>query len=362
LEKVLDISLSLCASARPVTFASAAEIVSLSLWDCGLTSLPETIGTLVNLTELDLSYNQLDALPVMLATQLPRLNMMHISHNQLSSLPPWFSRFQFSDVLNLSHNNLLFLPDWLQTLQPAGLTLEQGVVTEVFPLRGLDFSHNQLTSLPPWFSTFRFGFLLDLSSNPLDSRSAQVLASAIATNTSFYYLNLTDLELGPDGTLLVIQALVQSLAEQTASRSLSVKLDDVFLPSFEGLGMIPVDILQQGASKIVGYLSDLSLAPSADPLFRSKLMVVGFEGVGKTTFVDCLFPLEGWLQSQGKMRKTSYWFKIQGTTLAKYEDPADPAPHKGRFTILGNRQWTVVSTPKELCITLTPKQRTKPRI
>ena len=65
------------------------------------------------------------------------------------------------------------------------------------------------------------------------------------------------------------------------------------LESFEGLGIIPIDILQRGTKKIVEYLLDLFRSPSGDPLFRSKLMVVGYESVGKTTILDCLFPLEG---------------------------------------------------------------------
>ena len=69
------------------------------------------------------------------------------------------------------------------------------------------------------------------------------------------------------------------------------------LESFEGLGIIPIDILQRGTKKIVEYMLDLYRSPSGDPLFRSKLMVVGYESVGKTTILDCLFPLEGWLQS-----------------------------------------------------------------
>ena len=57
--------------------------------------------------------------------------------------------------------------------------------------------------------------------------------------------------------------------------------------------MIPIDILKQGSQKIVQYMLDLFRSPDADPLFRTKLMVVGYESVGKTIILDCLFPLEG---------------------------------------------------------------------
>ena len=68
------------------------------------------------------------------------------------------------------------------------------------------------------------------------------------------------------------------------------------MTSFDGLGMIPIDILKQGSQKIVQYMLDLFRSPDADPLYRTKLMVVGFESVGKTTILDCLFPLEGWIE------------------------------------------------------------------
>jgi len=67
------------------------------------------------------------------------------------------------------------------------------------------------------------------------------------------------------------------------------------LESFEGLGIIPIDILQQGTKKIVGFMLDLYRSPDADPLYRCELMVVGFAEIGKTSLLDCLFPLTGQL-------------------------------------------------------------------
>jgi len=119
--------------------------------------------------------------------------------------------------------------------------------------------------------------------------------------------------------------------------------------------MIPIDILQQGTQKIAEFLLDLFRSPETNPLYRSKLVVLGFEGVGKTAVLDCLFPLEGWLVSQGKLVKTSYWFKLQGNTLRKYDSPTDKEPHKKRTTVLENWQWDVSPTTKEFGIRVTPK-------
>ena len=113
------------------------------------------------------------------------------------------------------------------------------------------------------------------------------------------------------------------------------------MASYEGLEIIPFDILEQGSQKIVRYILDLFISPEADPLFRSKLMVVGHENVGKTTLVDCLFPLLGYLKTQGTAVKTRYWCRLQGGLFTKYKTPQDTVPHKGRFIYFDNRKWTV---------------------
>jgi len=41
------------------------------------------------------------------------------------------------------------------------------------------------------------------------------------------------------------------------------RIDDVELTSFDGLGMIPIDILKQGSQKIVQYMLDLFRSPDA---------------------------------------------------------------------------------------------------
>jgi len=60
-------------------------------------------------------------------------------------------------------------------------------------------------------------------------------------------------------------------------------------------------------------------------------MVVGYENVGKTTILDCIFPMTGRLKSQGQLRRTEYWFKLQGAHLSKYKSPDSIEPHKGKI-------------------------------
>jgi len=68
-------------------------------------------------------------------------------------------------------------------------------------------------------------------------------------------------------------------------------------------------------------------------------MVVGNENVGKTTILDCLFPLKSWVKTKGDIRKTPYFMTLQGKMLKKYKDPSLP-PHK-EWSI-ENREWSIL--------------------
>jgi len=84
-------------------------------------------------------------------------------------------------------------------------------------------------------------------------------------------------------------------------------------------------------------------------------MVVGYESVGKTTILDCLFPLEGHLTQHGFPFNTKYWFKLQGNTLRKYEKRGDAVAHKNKVIVFENRQWEVVALPKDFGIKISPR-------
>lgn len=65
------------------------------------------------------------------------------------------------------------------------------------------------------------------------------------------------------------------------------------LPSFEGLEIVPVEVLRQGTKKITQYLLDLFSSPWTNPLYRCKLMITGAEEPRNSLLVDCLFSLAG---------------------------------------------------------------------
>jgi len=113
------------------------------------------------------------------------------------------------------------------------------------------------------------------------------------------------------------------------------------LESTEGLEIIPIEIRNQGTKSIVQYILDLSTSPNSNPLYRTKLMVVGFENVGKTTILDCLFPIIDLGETKGifNFLSTEYLFELQGKCLRKYKPKELNKVYKE--IILENKQWSV---------------------
>jgi len=116
------------------------------------------------------------------------------------------------------------------------------------------------------------------------------------------------------------------------------------LDTHEGLEIIPIEIKSEGAQKIARYILDLAKSPNSDPLYRTKLMVVGYENVGKTTILDCLFPIINFGETKGifNFLNTEYLFELQGKYLRKYKPKELNKIYKE--IILENRRWNIQET------------------
>ena len=57
------------------------------------------------------------------------------------------------------------------------------------------------------------------------------------------------------------------------------------------LTSLPLEIREKPAQEIINYVIDLVKASAPVSLFRTKLMVVGYEKVGKTSLLERLFPV-----------------------------------------------------------------------
>jgi len=117
------------------------------------------------------------------------------------------------------------------------------------------------------------------------------------------------------------------------------RIEDIKLESTEGLEIIPIEIRNQGTKSIVQYILDLCKSPNSKPLYRTKLMVVGYENVGKTTILDCLFPIRDLGETKGTLVRTEYLIELQGKYLRKYKPNELNKIHKE--IILENKQWNV---------------------
>lgn len=96
------------------------NITSLCLKKCKLWQFPKRILHLVNLENLNLSYNQLRKLPI---KSLPNLRRLDVSHNLLVRLPAKkiSSLLEFMD---LSYNQIKKIPDSFLNIQLQTLSLE----------------------------------------------------------------------------------------------------------------------------------------------------------------------------------------------------------------------------------------------
>lgn len=89
----------------------------LDLSDTGLTNIPNFVLTQTELRELDLSHNALSgALPGEIR-QLRELQLLDVSHNQMTGVPAEIGQLHELQRLDLSYNQLTGLPLELGNLQ-----------------------------------------------------------------------------------------------------------------------------------------------------------------------------------------------------------------------------------------------------
>jgi len=113
------------------------------------------------------------------------------------------------------------------------------------------------------------------------------------------------------------------------------RVDDMKFDKYEGLETIPIEIKSKGTQEIAKYILDL--AKSSQSIYRTKLMVVGYENIGKTTLLDCLFPLFDEIESPYFFGfNYLYSFSLDGKCLKQYYQGKSYKQY-----ILENKEWNV---------------------
>lgn len=240
-----------------------------------LTTLPDSLGQLTQLTSLDLSNNQLTTLPDSLG-QLTQLTELVLSHNQLTALPDSLGQLTQLINLHLNNNNLTTLPE------------SSGQLTG---LRKLYLYQNKLTSLPQAISSFRGLTVLMLGDNQLSH-----IPEWIAQIKGLEVLDFDDCQLVslPEwvNQFIDLEILHLSKNKLTTLPSFLSRFEKLTALNLNGNPLNPAlqsayDACSHGKYEpLWAYLR--SLEQNAEPLYEAKLVLVGEGNVGKTTLLKAL--------------------------------------------------------------------------
>nr|XP_021507205.1 leucine-rich repeat and calponin homology domain-containing protein 3 isoform X2 [Meriones unguiculatus] len=177
------------------------SLESLNLYQNCIRYIPEAILNLQALTVLNISRNQLSTLPVHLCN-LP-LKVLIASNNKLVSLPEEIGHLRHLTELDVSCNEIQTVPSQIGNLEALRdfnvrrnhLVRLPEELAEV-PLIRLDFSCNKITAIPVCYRNLRHLQVITLDNNPLQSPPAQICIKGKIH--IFKYLNIQACKIAPD--------------------------------------------------------------------------------------------------------------------------------------------------------------------
>ena len=169
------------------------QLSRLDLGDNQIRYLPDDLVRLMNLTDLDLSINNINFLPAMFGEHLFSLKLLDLSYNYLADLPPSFSRLNKLLFLRVKENQMRSLGSYLKGMTSLlEIDASHNAVLSIAPeiekcieLQSLLLNSNKLKKLP-----IELGFLLlleklDLQYNHLDSMLPEVGALKSLRDVNF---------------------------------------------------------------------------------------------------------------------------------------------------------------------------------
>ncbi|XP_061697024.1 leucine-rich repeat and calponin homology domain-containing protein 1 isoform X1 [Syngnathoides biaculeatus] len=163
----------------PSEVCHLVALETLNLYHNCIRSIPDAVISLQSLTSLNLSRNQLSSLPACLCT-LP-LRVLNASNNKLVSLPESVGQLRRLMELDISCNELTTLPRHIGRLRALReLNVRRNLLCVLpedladLPLVKLDFSCNKVSTIPLSYRKMVQLQALRLENNPLQSPPAQI--------------------------------------------------------------------------------------------------------------------------------------------------------------------------------------------
>ncbi len=150
------------------------RVTRLNLIKCGLINLPDSIGYLQNLIDMNLLGNKIKHIPDSLG-QLENLKLLNLNYNRIETLPQTLESLKYIEEITLEHNQVKDLPKSITKLKKLRyLTLWENRLSELPENIGnlenlsvLNLSHNSIQSLPDSINKLKSLRTLDVSNNIL---------------------------------------------------------------------------------------------------------------------------------------------------------------------------------------------------
>ncbi|XP_062312448.1 leucine-rich repeat and calponin homology domain-containing protein 1 isoform X5 [Osmerus eperlanus] len=163
----------------PLEVCHFVALETLNLYHNCIKTIPDTIISLQSLTSLNLSRNQLGALPACVCG-LP-LRVLNASNNKLVCLPEAVGQLRSLMELDVSCNEITALPRHLGRLKSLReLNVRRNLLCVLpedlaeLPLVKFDFSCNKVSTIPVSYRKMKQLQSLQLENNPLQSPPAQI--------------------------------------------------------------------------------------------------------------------------------------------------------------------------------------------
>lgn len=116
-------------TAFPAEICSLTTLHTLNISNNAITSLPADLTKLVNLQSAHFKFNKIDTIPDLDA--LPSLFILDMSHNQLRSIPKSIKRMTTLRMLNLSHNHISRAPSFRQLTNLTHLDIHNNKISKL---------------------------------------------------------------------------------------------------------------------------------------------------------------------------------------------------------------------------------------